>query len=98
MWIIAIYLIDKQLYCFGAQLIITCVRIVQCQKLGNIRNGNVDCSLADDGTSSYKDTCNVTCNPGYMLTGSDTRMCLSNGSWSGMDGECKGGTITLTVA
>ena len=53
-------------------------------------NGNIDCSVGDDGVYSYEDTCNITCDTGYTLTGSNTRMCLSNGSWSGMDGACKG--------
>ena len=47
--------------------------------------------MGDDGVVSYEDTCNVTCDSGYTLTGSDTRMCLSDGSWSGTDGTCKRG-------
>ena len=39
------------------------------------------------------DTCNFTCNTGYELTGSDTRTCQSNGSWSGSDAICKRGTV-----
>ena len=37
------------------------------------------------------DTCSFTCNTGYELTGSDTRTCQSNGSWSGIDGVCRRG-------
>ena len=64
---------------------------VICQRLSNISNGNVSCSLGDDEVLSYEDTCKVMCNPGYTLTGSDTRICLSNSNWSGTDGACKKG-------
>ena len=37
------------------------------------------------------DTCNFTCNTGYELTGSDTRTCQSDGSWSGSDDVCRRG-------
>ena len=37
------------------------------------------------------DTCSFTCNTGYELTGSDTRTCQSNGSWSGSDDVCRRG-------
>ena len=47
--------------------------------------------MGDDGVLSYEDTCNVTCNTGYKLTGSATRMCLNNGRWNGVDGTCKRG-------
>ena len=51
----------------------------------------VSCSLGDDGIHSYKDTCSFTCNTGYELTGSDTRTCQSNWSWSGNDAVCRRG-------
>ena len=49
----------------------------------------VNCLLGNDEIPSYKDTCSITCNTGYELTGSDTRTCQSNGSWSGSDGVCR---------
>ena len=52
----------------------------------------INCSLGDDGVSSYEDTCSFTCNAGYELTGSDTRTCQSNGNWSGTDDMCERGT------
>ena len=52
----------------------------------------MNCSLGDDGVPSYEHTCSFTCNTGYELTGSDTRTCQSNGSWSGSDDVCRRGT------
>ena len=40
-------------------------------------------------------TCSFTCNTGYELTGSDTRTCQSDGSWSGSDDVCKEARYTL---
>ena len=57
-------------------------------------NANVSCSSSDtDGVLFVGDTCNFTCNTGYELTGSDTRTCQSDGSWSGTDVSCKRGKI-----
>jgi len=39
------------------------------------------------------DNCSFTCNIGYELTGSDTRTCQSNGSWSGSDDACRRGEL-----
>jgi len=41
------------------------------------------------------DTCSFTCNTGYELTGSDTRTCQSDGSWSGRDDVCRRGGCCL---
>ena len=49
----------------------------------------VDCLLGNDEIPSYEDTCSLTCNNGYELTGSDTRTCQSNGSWSGTVTVCR---------
>ena len=62
--------------------------IVQCLPLTNPDNGTINCSLGDDGVPSYEDICRFTCNSGYELTGSDTRTCQSDGSWSGIDSVC----------
>ena len=69
---------------------------VQCLPLTNPDNGTINCSLGDDGISSYEDICRFTCNSGYELTGSDTRTCQSDGSWSGIDSVCRRSTyITM---
>jgi len=53
------------------------------------------CSLGDDRVLSYEDTCSFTCNTGYELTGSDTRICQSDGSWSGSNIKCNAGENSL---
>ena len=62
-------------------------------RLTDPSNGVIRCLLGDDNVISYEDTCNFTCNTGYELTGSDTRTCQSNGSWSGSTTTCERGKI-----
>ena len=57
--------------------------IVTCPPLVEPANGTVNCSLGDDGILSYEDTCSYTCTTGYQVSGSNKRMCLFDGSWSG---------------
>ena len=76
------------LYCVD----IKCFNSVQCSLLIN-PNGSINCSLRDDGVPSYEETCSFTCNTGYELTGSDTRTCQSDGSWSGSDVVCGRGNV-----
>ena len=54
-------------------------------------NGMISCSRINDPSFSYEDACNFTCNTGYELTGSDTRTCQSDGSWSGTNAMCTRG-------
>ena len=67
--------------------------IVSCSSLIVPNNGMINCSLGDDGVLSYEDTCGFTCNTGYELTGSDTRTCQSDRSWSGSDASCNRGKL-----
>ena len=62
--------------------------LVNCPPLFRPSNGMINCSLGGDEIYSYEDTCIFTCNTGYELTGSDTRSCQSDGSWSGTFGLC----------
>ena len=59
--------------------------LVTCPSLSDPSNGMISCSLGDD---AYGDTCSFTCDTGYELTGSDTRTCQSDGSWSGSQVSC----------
>ena len=64
--------------------------LVPCTSLSDPNNGTINCSLGDDGVHSYNDTCSFTCNTGHELTGSNTRTCRSDGSWSGDKAFCTG--------
>ena len=65
--------------------------LVSCPLLPDVLNGAVNCSLGDDGVHSYEDTCSYRCNTGHELTGSNTRTCQSDGSWSSSDTVCRKG-------
>ena len=65
--------------------------LVTCPSLTDPNNGVINCSLGDDEVPSYEDTCYFTCNTGYKLTDNDTRICQSDGSWSGSDAVCRQG-------
>ena len=68
---------------------------VRCAPWTDPSNGMVNCSQEDDGVPFYEDICSFTCNTGYELTGSDTRTCQSDGSWSGTDVMCQRGRYTI---
>ena len=53
----------------------------------------MSCSSSRAGIGYDGDTGSVTCNTGYELTGSDTRTCQSNGSWSDSDVICREGNL-----
>jgi len=73
------------------------VTVASCPLLTDPNNGTTTCSLGDDRVPSYEDTCNFTCNIGYELTGSDTRTCQSDGSWSGTESMCSRGMLCLEI-
>ena len=75
----------------GLRLLHLSSPLVLCSSLSGPDNGTINCSLGDDGALSYEDTCSFTCNSGYEQTGSDTRTCQSDGSWSGHDVVCRRG-------
>ena len=67
-----------------------CTIDVQCTNiLPALSNGEImSCSSGRVGVGYEGDTCSFTCNTGYELTGSDTRTCQSDGSWSGSPVSC----------
>jgi len=65
--------------------------LVPCPPLTNPDNGTITCSLGDDESPSYKDTCTFICNAGYEPTNSDVRICQSDGSWSDTETMCRRG-------
>ena len=63
---------------------------IQCDTLTPPSDGVITlCSSGGMGVGYEGDTCSFTCNTGYELTGSDTRTCQSNGSWSGTETICR---------
>jgi len=60
-------------------------------------NGIINCSLGDDEVLSYEDTCTVTCNTGYMVTGNDMRTCQSNGMFDGTEAMCNRGNCHYII-
>ncbi|XP_065904629.1 uncharacterized protein [Dysidea avara] len=68
---------------------------IQCNYLTIPYNGEISsCSSGSTGMGYEGDTCSFTCNTGYELTGSNTRTCQSDGSWSGSDDVCRKGGQT----
>ena len=65
--------------------------LVTCSQLSDPSNGMMDCLLEDDEVPSYEDTCSFTCNTGYKLTGSESRTCQNDGTWSGNVTMCSRG-------
>ena len=53
----------------------------------------ITCSLGDDGLPIEGDACTVTCNSGYVLNGSDTITCGSDGVWNATEAMCTRGII-----
>ncbi|XP_065884217.1 scavenger receptor cysteine-rich type 1 protein M130-like isoform X2 [Dysidea avara] len=71
--------------CSSGYIAITCN--VYCPALRDPDNGVVTCKVGYDGLPSFQDTCDVTCDTGYVVNGSKTRMCMGSKTWSG-DGTC----------
>ena len=70
---------------------------IQCNYLTIPYNGEISsCSSGSTGMGYEGDTCSFTCNTGYELTGSNTRTCQSDGSWSGSDDVCRKGMLLNT--
>ena len=69
----------------------TLITDIQCDNLSMPANGNASCSSGRVEVGYKGDTCIFTCNTGYELTGSDTRTCQSDRSWSGNDTMCSRG-------
>ena len=71
---------------------------ILCDNLTTPSNGEIiSCSSGIPGVGYEGDTCSFTCNTGYELTGSDTRTCQSNGSWSGSDDVCNRSKVHLII-
>jgi hypothetical protein len=57
--------------------------VVDCGSLGKPTNGSVSAPITTLGSSAR-----YSCDTGYKLTGTETRDCLANGTWSGSAPTC----------
>jgi len=55
-------------------------------------NGTLECLLGDD-IPDPGESCNVTCDDGYELTGNATRTCQDDGTWDGEEIDCVIGEV-----
>ena len=62
--------------------------VLACPLLSNRTNGMIICSLGGDGVPDPGDTCNFTCNTGYVLTNNNSITCQSDGSWNNSASMC----------
>ena len=66
----------------------------RCDDLSTPANGGItSCNSGRVGVGYEGDDCSFTCKNGYELTGSDTRSCQNDGSWSGSDVVCRRGNV-----
>jgi len=70
--------------------------ILVCDSLIESVNGVLECLLGDD-IPDPGESCNVTCDDGYELTGNATRTCQDDGTWDGEEAECVVGEVCLSI-
>jgi len=66
--------------------------LVICLPLSAPDNGMIDCTGRRSRQNTFGSTCTFSCNHGYELSGSETRTCQSDGTWSGTEAMCILGT------
>ena len=62
---------------------------VQCGNLSSPLNGQVNVEGNTFGSQA-----NYSCSEGYVLNGNSTRMCQSDGQWSGSEPTCEGQNLS----
>jgi len=55
-------------------------------------NGDVD-----NANTTFGSVVRYSCNTGYKIEGNNTRVCQTNGSWTGKDPSCEGSTLTCVA-
>jgi len=61
-----------------------------CETL-SLDNGMVNCDYGDNGGPNEGDTCLFSCDDGFLLSGSPSRICMEGGVWSGETAICSTG-------
>jgi len=68
-----------------------CILTVSCPELPSPNNGMIECT-----GSHFEDTCTFSCDGGFVISGSESRTCLGNKTWSGVETVCRPGTVECT--
>jgi len=79
---------------FKLLIVIICLfSLATCPVIMSPVNGSSECSLE---TSNVGETCTISCDDGYDVTGDATRTCENSGNWSGNVAACTRGTLRVT--
>ena len=68
-----------------------------CPPLTAPDNGDIDCSLGDDGEANPGDSCDFTCINNFGVVGSASRTCQVDGTWTGTQTSCQTGVLTFLI-
>ena len=69
--------------------------LVQCPRLFAPVNGMIDCSLGPNNIADEGEMCRLTCDMGMKLSGSASKTCQNDRSWSGTDTMCMASTVCI---
>lgn len=72
--------------------------MVKCKPLINIPYGHVHYEITDTTVIRPGDVVTYSCDPPYILEGSEYRICMSNGTWSEEAPQCAGETSCFDVS
>ena len=67
-----------------------CVIAIDCGSLSAPSNGQISIT-----TTTFGSMTTYSCDPGYILDGNSSRICLSDGQWSGSQPSCSGECVQL---
>ena len=71
--------------------------VKSCPPLTAPDNGKIDCSLGNDGLPTPQDKCTASCNSGFVLSGTTTRRCKADETWTGSDAVCTAGKYRVNM-
>ena len=64
---------------------------VTCKALSNPQHGRLlNCDSQQDRDDEYGSICSFQCNEGYVMYGSSTLSCKTDGNWSSQAPRCEG--------